>query len=140
MTISRRFAFRRLRFQVSFLFLVGCTHLSRRTDAEAASPITGRIEGEVLSTRPDSGAAPYVKVMLYPGNRSALTDTTGRFGFDSVPPGHYRLYFSSVWYLFASRDVDVSARRTESVRVVLTVDPVTTRVSPNGRPESATKP
>jgi hypothetical protein len=70
----------------------------------------GTLDGRVVDTARQPVAG--VTAILIPGNHTATTDSSGRFHFDRLPPGDYRVY--------ASDELDVapvSGERGTTVRV-----------------------
>lgn len=83
--------------------------------------------GGVVGTLADSGGAlPHFPILaVVPGDdpssphASATPDSVGGFAFDSLPPGHYRLFVRAFGHRPDSTNVDVSAGRVDTVRIVL---------------------
>jgi len=83
--------------------------------------------GGVIGTLADSGGAlPHFPILaLIPGDppigphASATPDRVGGFVFDSLPPGRYRLFVRAFEHRPDSTDVEVSAGRIDTVRIVL---------------------
>lgn len=55
-------------------------------------PRPGRVRGVVIDSLLGN-VLPGARVLLHPGSRAVMTDSVGRFVFDSVPPGEWTLAF-----------------------------------------------
>ena len=97
------------------LVLFGCC-IGRA--AAQSTPGPGTITGQVVDQR---GGVPIVDAVVHilELKSSTPTDESGRFRFDAVPPGTYRLTVSIVGYILATRDITVSADRVTEVTVPL---------------------
>lgn len=90
-------------------------------------PPLGARFGAVVGTLADSGGAlPHYPVRaVVPGDdpfsphASATADSLGGFAFDSLAPGHYRLFVRAFEHRPDSLDVQVNAGRVDTVRFVL---------------------
>ncbi len=83
----------------------------------------GRIVGQVLdrqSGRPVEAAS----VVLTGGDQQRLSNGSGRFVFDGVPPGIYRVGVEHLAFETADQLISVPADRTLEVTFELTVDPI----------------
>jgi iron complex outermembrane receptor protein len=80
-----------------------------------AQEITG-----VVSDASEGFPLPGATVTIEPGNRGLSTDQSGRFSYDGLPNGEYRITVSFVGYGDEVRTVNVTGNRTYRLTISLT--------------------
>ncbi|HEY8685693.1 MAG TPA: carboxypeptidase-like regulatory domain-containing protein [Chloroflexota bacterium] len=110
----------------------GCTTSVRSKGRVPQLPRTPSLRpgyGAVVGTLADSGGAlPHFPILaVVPGDdplsphASATPDSVGGFAFDTLPPGRYRLFVRAFGHRPDSTNVDVTAGRVDTVRIMLRV-------------------
>jgi hypothetical protein len=87
----------------------------------ARSQTAGRIRGSVVDTSGGEALA-NVKVQLTGSSLRAISDATGHFHIDAIPPGDYTLNVSTVGYHLANRSFHLDPGETKEFEVLLTPD------------------
>ena len=81
---------------------------------------TGSIQGQLRL--PPGTVAGGVRVSLSETSLATVTDSTGRFVFDSVPVGRYRLVVGDATHPAASRDIAIVAGARIDIEIVPDLD------------------
>lgn len=100
------------------LLLAGCTsHSGAPSESEAESSVAGVVVTQAIEPLPGAD------VRLEPQGLEATTDLFGRFRFDALEPGTYRIAASAPGHLAATVTVAVEEGQTVRPRVVLAAEP-----------------
>ncbi|WKW11408.1 carboxypeptidase-like regulatory domain-containing protein [Pseudogemmatithrix spongiicola] len=91
--------------------------------SSTAAHAQGSIRGVLLDSLRAMGPLAGADVVLMPGGRRARTDDRGRFAFDDVPAGAYRVTYAALWLdsvgvAPASAGLDVGTRGSAAVTVL----------------------
>lgn len=108
--------------------LAGCaggdastTNASASSTSEAAAPTVDASTGSIAGVVMDDESSPLagVKTALVEANVETTTDAAGRFTFNDVEPGSYRLITERLGFESVARKVDVVAGEVANVTLIL---------------------
>lgn len=90
---------------------------------EAESGGRTLLTGKVVDASRDAGI-PDVVVRIEEAGAASVTDPDGRFRFEDLPPGTYRLSVERLGYTSRAHEVELVAGEALESRIVLSADPV----------------
>lgn len=133
-----RFGWSRFRAWFAVLLLLWAGSAAGAQTPEGTRPSRGIISGRVVDARAQvpladasvvletraPGALPTPGRGLIQANRAVRTDSAGRYRFEGIPPGEYRLHVQRLGYRSATVEVDLRGPAESRVSVGLDVEPV----------------